>query len=367
VSGRGRWYRTDKRALVSDYRALRAQHVATTFDPDTAGWHGWGWWRGDGEQVASIVIETLPGAGVRLRYSANGQAQSYVVRWAITTPHYGGKRYWWECPKCGRRVAILYGGAVFCCRRCHGLTYATAQSGDPQEAIDNRLLRIRKRLCAPTAAGWPDDGVPSKPKGMHWDTYSRLAREYLNLLELRNTAFLVDALGLMGSLPGMTITPAEAKEGLRQDLAEYRQDRARLSAGLVARLAAGLQDPEEAPAPARLERYTLGELAARAGVPYAFAKEAAAAGLIRPDAGRTKRAKRYRGKVAGWLGKLQALRAAGLPWEDIRAWAARRFLPGNEQERRWPAGYDPGAQPLGQDRGGDLQPFRRPVNGHPTV
>jgi hypothetical protein len=50
---------------------------------------------------------------------------------------------------------------------------------------------------------------------------------------------------------------------------------------------------------------------------------------------------------------LQALRSAGLAWEDIRAWAARRWLPGNEQERRWPASYDdPGA--LGQDPAGEL-------------
>lgn len=357
---RGRWYRWQKKTTVGAYHALPAQQVATELDPDRAGRYSWAWWRAGGEQTASIVIETLPGLGLRLHYSVNGQPVTpYLVRWDITTPHYGGRRFWWLCPKCGQRVAFLYGGRLFLCRRCHGLTYETAQSGDPQNSIENRMLRIRKRLGAPTAAGWPDDPLPDKPKGMHWDTYGRLAREYMNLARLRDRCFLVGLIGLAGGLPpddlttesGLTITPAEAREDLRQSLAEYRQDRARPGAW-----AARLQERAEAPTPARPERYTLGELAERAGVPYAFAQEAARAGLIRPDAGRTKRAKRYRGRLAGWLGKLQALRAASLPWEDIRAWAARRFLPGNELERRWPAGYDPGAPALGQDPAGELQP-----------
>ena len=75
-------------------------------------------------------------------------------------------------------------------------------------------------------------------------------------------------------------------------------------------------------------------------MPFAFAQEAQREGLLRPDAGRTKRAKRYRGKLAAWLGKLYALRAAGLAWGDLRAWAARRFTPGHEHERQYPAGYE---------------------------
>lgn len=48
------------------------------------------------------------------------------------TPHFGGVRWWFECPtltdrkKCVRKVGILYlplGERYFGCRHCHNLTY----------------------------------------------------------------------------------------------------------------------------------------------------------------------------------------------------------------------------------------------------
>ncbi len=45
----------------------------------------------------------------------------------ITTPcNYGGVRYWFACPVCGRRVGGLYlapGDRNFVCRRCNNLSY----------------------------------------------------------------------------------------------------------------------------------------------------------------------------------------------------------------------------------------------------
>src|SRR5690606_1838138 len=72
------------------------------------------------------------------------------------------------------------------------------------------------------------------------------------------------------------------------------------------------------------------------GVPYAFAKEAQAEGLIRPDGGRGTRVRRYRPKLATWLGKLHRYRAAGMEWEAIRDWTRRRWLPGHDHERQEP-------------------------------
>jgi hypothetical protein len=85
------------------------------------------------------------------------------------------------------------------------------------------------------------------------------------------------------------------------------------------------------------DRLTLGELATAAGVPYAFAVEAQAEGLLRPDGGRGTRTKRYRRRLASWLVKLAGLRAEGHSWADLRAWARRRWQPGHEDERRAPA------------------------------
>jgi hypothetical protein len=43
----------------------------------------------------------------------------------VTTPcHYGGVRYWFECPRCEGRVAKLYeNNDNFYCRKCLGLEY----------------------------------------------------------------------------------------------------------------------------------------------------------------------------------------------------------------------------------------------------
>jgi hypothetical protein len=45
----------------------------------------------------------------------------------VTTPcNWGGVRYWFGCPDCGRRVAVLYlvpGDVYFRCRNCNNLSY----------------------------------------------------------------------------------------------------------------------------------------------------------------------------------------------------------------------------------------------------
>jgi hypothetical protein len=106
------------------------------------------------------------------------------------------------------------------------------------------------------------------------------------------------------------------------------------------RLAVWLEEEEQERMEAeRPERLTLGELATQAGVPFAFAKEAVQEGLITPDKGRTHRAKRYRPRLATWLGKLSTLRSAGYTWDDILDWTKRRWDPGHDHERKWPAGY----------------------------
>ncbi len=340
--GRGTWYRWEKKDTVDAKLALGAHHVFTRIaDPTKARLYTISWKRTrDGQETASLGLATDPQrGGVFLSYNYNGQPVTpYLVRWDVTTPRYGGRRYWWLCPSCGRRCAAIYGGPRFLCRVCHNLTYETAQSGDFQTTIDNRMIAIRRRLGAHTGPGWPFDSLPPKPRGMHCDTYGRLAREYYNLADLREMAFTIGAFDLCGWPADMTerLDPADFRDALHASIADYRR-KPDHEPDFMPRS----EIPDPAPdLPARPERFTLGELATRAGVPYAFAQEAQREGLLRPDAGRTKRAKRYRGKLAAWLGKLHELRAAGLAWGDLRDWAGRRFTPGHEHERQHPAGYD---------------------------
>lgn len=58
----------------------------------------------------------------------NLSEENFEQRIPLTaTPcYFGGSRYWFSCPLCTQRVAVLYlGRHLFGCRRCYDLTYAS--------------------------------------------------------------------------------------------------------------------------------------------------------------------------------------------------------------------------------------------------
>ena len=89
------------------------------------------------------------------------------------TPCYYGKfRKWFLCPRCWKRVAILYGvGKYFFCRHCYDLTYSSRQEG-PIDRIGRKARKIRARLGASTDLFEPIRC--NRPKGMHQRTFERL-------------------------------------------------------------------------------------------------------------------------------------------------------------------------------------------------
>jgi len=170
------------RETTADYRRLdvRELHRAGVLTP---GWRGgWNWYR-NGKKRASINIEVHELAMV-LRYSAttNGERKSYdyAVGLSWTGCTFGGKRPWMLCPCCGRRVAMLFGGAVFACRHCHKLAYESQRETSGDRAI-RRADAIRKRM------GWPAgflNGLGDRPKHMRHSTYLKLLTEYNALVQI---------------------------------------------------------------------------------------------------------------------------------------------------------------------------------------
>ena len=74
-----------------------------------------------------------------------------------TTPcRYGGVRYWFSCPRCDRRCGCLYiapRDSRWACRKCHDLTYKSAQTAHEGESSGylglvshhiNQIARIEK-------------------------------------------------------------------------------------------------------------------------------------------------------------------------------------------------------------------------------
>ena len=142
---------------------------------------GWQWTVND-RPVASIRIwvdrESLV---LSYRMKSTGEVVEQRVKTQTTSCHLGGERYWFTCPRCGNRVAVLYApGRHFACRQCCGLGYASQKEGAGDRAA-TRADKLRKRL------GWEAgilNGPGGKPKGMHWKTYLRIKRHHDALVQL---------------------------------------------------------------------------------------------------------------------------------------------------------------------------------------
>ena len=130
--------------------------------------------------MASINIHTeADKITLSYKYRSNNNEwkdESYPVWLDSTSCNYGGNRAWFLCPGkgCDRRVAILYGAAVFACRHCHQLAYPCQRETAPDRAL-RRSQHIRKQLCGSANMMEP---FPLKPKGMHWQTFERLSHQH---------------------------------------------------------------------------------------------------------------------------------------------------------------------------------------------
>lgn len=105
------------------------------------------------------------------------QDVSYPVQIDRTPCHLGGTRPWFLCPArgCGRRVATLYGGAVFACRHCHRLAYPSENESRRDRTV-RQADKLRDRLDWPPGIFNGSDW--GRPKHMHRATYQRLKAQY---------------------------------------------------------------------------------------------------------------------------------------------------------------------------------------------
>lgn len=196
-SGSGNRCQYGGKSTVEEYRALDVRRWARegVLTPGYRG--GWQWTR-DGETVASIQFQTETDRVILdYRHRSGGEewkAEHYPVRIERTACHLGGTRPWFICPArgCGRRVAKLYGGTVFACRRCHQLAYTSSRENWGDRAT-RRAERIRARL------GWEPgilNGDEGKPKWMRWRAFERLATKQSELAD-RSVAAMMNRLGLL--------------------------------------------------------------------------------------------------------------------------------------------------------------------------
>jgi len=176
--GSGTWYRWNKRTTLDqvqrlDIRWLHRSGYLTAY-PHRVTWH-------QGKHQAGAISLSLQPEGLVLEYSYRTSGEDWEpVREVITLDwtlcYGGGKRPWFLCPGCQRRVAIFCSrGKWFLCRHCYRLPYAS-QCEAPIDRTYRRVRKIRTRLGASHNLHIPV--LPwQKPKGMHWKTWERLCRQ----------------------------------------------------------------------------------------------------------------------------------------------------------------------------------------------
>lgn len=116
---------------------------------DTAKLREWGYlrnsfysggvrWTRNGEKIASIGVSVDgDNAALQVRYTnTNRETEEktnfdYKILLEKTPCNYGGVRFWFLCPHCGRRMRKLhlYGVRKFLCRVCLNLSYASRNAG----------------------------------------------------------------------------------------------------------------------------------------------------------------------------------------------------------------------------------------------
>ena len=138
-------------------------------------------WTRLGQAAASLIVfPETDGVYLTYRYRASGdewKVERRTVRLSWTRCHFGGRRAWFLCPHCERRVAVLHGSATIACRYCFRLAYSSTREGKDRRA-GRRAEKIRARLKWRRGILW---GVDRKPPYMHWDTFFRLAGQVAEL------------------------------------------------------------------------------------------------------------------------------------------------------------------------------------------
>ena len=148
-SGSGRWDRYGSKDTADGQRSLDVNWLRRN-GRLRKNWQSTVQWSSHGKEVGSIQLISY-GESIELVYRiriAGGDWQDVrePVNLAWTPCHYGGRRPWFLCPYCGRRVGKLYGaGRLFLCRQCCGLVYES-QREDAAFRLLRKAQNIRWRL-----------------------------------------------------------------------------------------------------------------------------------------------------------------------------------------------------------------------------
>jgi len=148
-----------------------------------------------------------------IRFTRDGREYVQQVALTFTPCRFGGRRAWFLCPSCGRRVGkvylpcSMYNGrgqrvAWFRCRFCYGLTYEQRRERDRYWTFLHRAERIAERWFADVT-----DEMLYRPKGLHWRTFVRRVEQYNALIKAANGCAMRSLLRFVPGWPNHTSLP----------------------------------------------------------------------------------------------------------------------------------------------------------------
>ena len=120
-------------------------------------------WTATGKESGAVGVTVNladPDAGfVVVRFALNGEPRTQRIELESRPMRYGGRRYYFRCPKEGRACEILpMWAGVFASRQAHRLTYHS-QSEDRLGRLRDKARKLEKRL-------WPETGSGKRrPRG----------------------------------------------------------------------------------------------------------------------------------------------------------------------------------------------------------
>ena len=149
-SGSGNWYRWQgAKTIVEDSLSLSITNFRGWLLNGLAGTLTWTMPGGRPSSIRFTVAVEWDEPTVTLSYRwADREDIRLRVGTEITSPNFGGHRWWFTCPlavksaACRRRVGKLYlppGAKYFGCRKCHGLTHRSSQEAHQAERVFGRL------------------------------------------------------------------------------------------------------------------------------------------------------------------------------------------------------------------------------------
>ena len=93
------------------------------------------------------------------------------IRLTSTPCNYGGFRHWFACPRCGKRVSVLYGFRLQC-RHCANVVNASSRQGKTARNLAQIWRTIDK--CSIDLDALSRIREWHRPKGMHRAKWQRI-------------------------------------------------------------------------------------------------------------------------------------------------------------------------------------------------